>query len=364
LTRIQRKFLQLKCLLRDCLLPDCLLPEICRAFPVLLAALFCLPWQTVAAAEGEAPVEPPTLSIEELRARYEGPESKYLQIGDVSLHYQDEGSGPAVLLLHASYHSLRTWDQLAERLIEDGYRVVRFDFPTAGLSNDETPAPPEGFSMMGRYVESVEQIVSHLQLDRFTLIGTSSGGATAFRYASTYPEQIERFVLINTAGMPRIPRTDPLRERASTARWAGMKIRPREFWEVGLSQNFFGAPIPEWMVDQSYDFARLEGRADKAAEYKYATGDPRAILSRISAPTLILWGKSNPTVMHLEADVIQHWMTGAFSTIVKYDGLGHYPYVEDIDAVYPDVAAFLSGELDTRLRRTTLMPLGEDCDCP
>jgi pimeloyl-ACP methyl ester carboxylesterase len=335
-----------------------------RAFAGVLAVLSCLLCQAGAGAEGEAPVEPRTLSIEELRARYAGPESRYLQIGDVSLHYQDEGSGPVVLLLHASYHSLRTWDQLAGRLIRDGYRVVRFDFPTAGLSNDETPAPPEGFSMMGRYVESVEQIVSHLQLERFALIGTSSGGATAFRYASTHPEQIERLVLINTAGMPRIPRTDPLRERASTARWAGMKTRPREFWEVGLSQNFFGAPIPGWMVDQSYDFARLEGRADKAAEYRYSTGDPQAILGRISAPTLILWGKSNPTVMHLEADVIQHWMTGAPSMIVKYEGLGHYPYVEDIDAVYPDVAAFLSGGLDAQLRRTTLLAPGEDCDCP
>lgn len=335
-----------------------------RTLAVLLFALPCLLWQTSAAADEEAPVAPPTLTIEELRVRHEVPESKYLQVGDVSLHYEDEGSGPVVLLLHASYHSLRTWDQLAGRLIRDGYRVVRFDFPTAGLSNDETPAPPEGFSMMGRYVGSVEQIVSHLQLEHFTLIGTSSGGATAFRYASTHPEQIDRLVLIGIAGMPRIPRTDPLRDRASTAKWAGMKVRPREFWEFSLSQNFFGAPVPDWMVDQAYDFARLEGRADKAEEYRYTTGDPQAILGQISAPTLILWGKSNPTVMHLEADVIQHWMTGAPSMIVKYESLGHYPYVEDIDAVYPDVAAFLSGALDAELRRTTMLGPGGNCDCP
>jgi hypothetical protein len=74
-----------------------------------------------------------------------------------------------------------------------------------------------------------------------------------------------------------------------------------------------------------------------------------------------MWGKSNPTVMHLEADVIQHWMTGAPSAVRKYEGLGHYPYVEDLDAIYPDLAAFIAGEMDSELRRTAL--LRADCDC-
>lgn len=327
---------------------------------LLLTGLLTLASAASLAADEVAPV--PTLTLEELRERHASPESKYLQLGGISLHYQDEGSGPVVLLMHASYHSLRTWDQLAERL-KDRYRVVRFDFPTAGLSDDATPTPPKKFSMMGRYLESAEGLVEALGIERFSLIGTSSGGAVAFRYASAHPEQVERLVLINTAGMPRIPRTDPLRERASTAKWAGMKVRPREFWEVGLSQNFFGSEIPEWMVDQSYDFARLEGRADKAADYQYATGDPKAMLSSITAPSLILWGKDNPTVMHLEADVIQHWMTGAPSMVIKYEGLGHYPYVEDIDAVYPDIAAFLAGDLDDDLRQTTMVAPGDACDC-
>ena len=314
-----------------------------------------------AVAETEAAV--PTLALAELRAKYTLPQSRFMQADGMDLHYVDEGSGPVVLLLHASYQSLRAWDDLAARLRED-YRVVRFDFPNAGLSADSKPVPPEKFTMMGRYQDAVSAIVDGLGLERFALVATSSGGAAGFRFTSRNPDQVERLVLINTAGMPRIPRTDPLRDRPSTAKWAGMEVRPREFWEFGLSENFIAPHTPPaWIVDQAFDYARREGRAAMARNYVYRTGDPKTILGNITSPTLIMWGKSNPTVMHLEADVIQHWMTGAPTMVRKYEGLGHYPYVEDLDAIWPDLSAFLAGELDADLRRTALLRPGVACDC-
>jgi hypothetical protein len=52
-------------------------------------------------------------------------------------------------------------------------------------------------------------------------------------------------------------------------------------------------------------------------------------------------------------------MTGAPTTIRKYEGLGHYPYIEDLDAIYTDLTAFLAGDLDPDLRRTVMMKPGE-----
>ncbi len=330
----------------------------CRSFLTALLAF------TSSLANAEDPGPVPTLKIEELRQKYAVPQSRFLEVDGLTLHYLDEGEGPVVLLLHASFNSLRSWDPLVERL-KQKYRVVRFDFPNSGLSVDQKPAPPEKFSMMGRYVNTIEHVVQYLDLERFAVVATSIGGATGFRYTSDNPDKVERLVLINTAGMPRTARTNPLRERDERAVWAGMKIRPRDFWEFGMSENFI-APNepPAWLVDQVYDFARREGRAEKVAEYAYVTGDPESILSRISSPTMIMWGKSNPTVMHLEADVIQHWMTNAPTTIRKYEGLGHYPYIEDLDAIYPDLTAFLAGDLDQDLRRTVMVKIGEECGCP
>ena len=337
-----------------------------RRYPLIaVCALLAMGFMTAssAASPGEKMPTVPTLTLKELRAKYELPASRYIDVDGVDLHYVDEGSGPAVVFLHASYNGLQSWEGVTSRL-KERYRTVRFDFPNYGLSGSETkPTPPELFHLIERNYEILERFVDALGLDRFALVGTSSGGSVAFRYAARHPERVERLILINSAGMPRTPNTDPLRQRLKFAKWETMPVKPREFWELASTENFIPPhTAPDWWLDQVYDFNRRAGALDEQKKYRFNTGDPKTLLSQIKAPTLIMWGKDNPVVMHLEADVMEHWMTGAPTTIRKYKGLGHYPYVEDIDAVYPDIAAFLDGELDAELRRTARVKPGADCD--
>ncbi len=300
--------------------------------------------------------EVPTLSLEELRSKYALPVSQYIDVDGVNVHYTDEGEGPVVVFAHASYNGLHSWEGVTSRL-RSRYRTIRFDFPNAGLTGSETkPMPPERFHLIERNHDIMAMLLDALDVDRFALVGTSSGGSVAFRYASRNPDRIKRLILINSAGMPRTARTNPLRARPDLGKWDQMDVRPRAFWEYSGSENFI-APnkAPVWWVDQVFDFNRREGAAAERDKYRFDTGDPRTLLAGIEAPTLIMWGKHNPVVMHLEADVIQHWMTGAPSVIRKYEGLGHYPYVEDLEAVYPDIEAFLDGNLDDELRQTTMV---------
>ncbi len=300
-----------------------------------------------AAAQNPAPI-----GLEALRAKYADESSRFAAIDGADIHYLDEGQGPVVVLLHASYFNLFSWNPVAEAL-RRSHRVIRFDFPNAGLSGPETKEPPDGkFNLIERNVEVFSGLVEALGLGPFALVATSSGGSVGFRYASRFPENVTRLVLINSAGMPRTARTNPNRARPETAQWDGMQVKPREFWEFSVNQNFpSDAEAPGWLVDLAYDLNR-RAEATPIEKYFFETGDPQAILSGVQAPTLILWGKANPTVMHLEADVFQHWMTSAPTFLKKYEGLGHYPYVEAPERVIPDIAAFLAGSWDGRLRRT------------
>ena len=295
---------------------------------------------------------PSQISLDDLRKKYANEASRFVAIDGAEIHYRDEGQGPVVILLHASYFNLLAWDQLTAELI-NSHRVIRLDFPNVGLSGPETKNPPGGkFNLIERNVEILKGIVEKLHLDRFALVATSSGGSVGFRYASRVPAQVTRLVLINSAGMPRTPRTDPNRARPETAQWDDMPVKPRDFWEFSVNQNFpSDADAPDWFVDLAYDLNR-RAETTPFSKYFFETGDPKTILSGIQAPTLILWGKANPTVMHLEADVIEHWMTSAPTFIRKYEGLGHYPYVEAPERVIPDIAEFLAGSWDDRLRQT------------
>ena len=55
------------------------------------------------AAEGEP------LTLQELRAKYADPAGKIALVGGVEVYYKDEGAGPAILMVHGSQSTLKTW---------------------------------------------------------------------------------------------------------------------------------------------------------------------------------------------------------------------------------------------------------------
>ena len=292
------------------------------------------------------------LPLATLEQRYTTPASKFIDIDGVRVHYMDEGKGPPVVLVHASYMNLRTWDSLAASL-QTRHRVIRLDLLMAGLTG---PDPKRDYSME-RNVFLLGKLADALRLERFALLATSSGGTIAFRYAAANPARIERLVLVNSAGMPRTPATDPNRPRGTAlSQWIARYHRSHAYWQDNLVKQFAGSgPPPAWLVDMAFDMNRRAGLAAESAAYMKAfrTGDPEATLALIRAPTMVLWGMGNITVDHLQADVFEHWLIGAPSFKKKYPKVGHYFYLEIPEEFNRDVAAFLDGELDSQLRQTT-----------
>lgn len=288
------------------------------------------------------------IPLAELIDRYELPDSRFVDVDGVQVHYVDQGSGSPVVILHASYLSLRSWDAVAE-LLTTRYRIIRLDLSGAGL----TGVDPTGRYGVDRNIELVQGVMATLDLSTVALVGTSSGGVSAFRMAARFPGQVERLVLINSAGLPRTAATNPLRARSGPiGRWIESRLRSRGFWKKSLGENFAPpyAP-PQELLQMTYDMNRRAGERDISRLYiaNFKTGDPQDVLSRVVAPTLILWGRENRTLMHLEADVFAHWLSAAPTIVKKYPGLGHYPYVEEPELISNDIDAFLSGRLDDSL---------------
>ena len=123
----------------------------------------------------------------ELEAKYTSPASRFIHIDGVRIHFRDEGSGPAILLLHANFSNLLGWDPWAEAL-KDQYRVVRFDIPAFGLTG---PDPSGTTATSGRW-HLTEKFADAVGLKRFVIGGTSLGGGIAIRYAAKHPDRIER----------------------------------------------------------------------------------------------------------------------------------------------------------------------------
>jgi 3-oxoadipate enol-lactonase len=105
-----------------------------------------------------------------------------------TLHVIDEGASdrPPILLLHAGIADSRAWDALAPRLVEAGYRIVRYD--------------RRGFG--GTVTEDVEfsnradlvAVLDALGIGRAVLVGNSQGGQIAFDAAIEHPERVAAVV--------------------------------------------------------------------------------------------------------------------------------------------------------------------------
>ena len=86
------------------------------------------------------------IPLSELEQKYTTQASRWMDVDGIRVHYFDElptggGSAPVVVLSHASFMSLRSWDSLAASLLRSGYRVIRMDYLNAGLT---------GFDSRGR----------------------------------------------------------------------------------------------------------------------------------------------------------------------------------------------------------------------
>lgn len=105
------------------------------------------------------------------------------------LHHRVEGSGPAVVLLHAGVADLRMWDAQVAELVP-GHSVVRCDLRGYG----HTPLEPgASYSDAGDVLALLEE----LGVERFALVAASYGGWVALQVATAVPERVERLVLLN-----------------------------------------------------------------------------------------------------------------------------------------------------------------------
>ena len=301
------------------------------------------------------------IPLAELEKKYTTPASRWIDIDGIRVHYFDEAPAgvtnpPVVVLSHASFMNLRSWDSMAAALVRNGYRVIRMDYLNAGLTGFDT----KGINDMGRNVLILDELPGRLGVSRYHLVGTSSGGQIAFMHAGAHPERVERFVLINSGGMPRTPQSNPNRGRGSAIQqWITLQYRSQSQWEADLGRNIPSLrPLPPDFVEMVYDMNRRAVGRPTACEYlkNFGTGETSEYLARVKAPTMILQGMANPTLVHTEAEIQSYWMTGAPTFIKKYPKYGHYPYVESPAEVEADVLKFLAGGFDAELRQTIRAP--------
>lgn len=233
-----------------------------------------------------------TLSGDEaLRARYSVPASRFVEIDGSPIHYADEGRGPAIVLIHGSYASLRQWNGWVAALRRH-YRVVRFDTAPSGLSG---PSPDADYGAE-RNLRILEALRERLGVERFLLVATSSGAITGAAYAALHPEHLTGLILSDAAAGPLYvdrSKFPPALQRAVAADARHKGFHEPEFWKQILLHNVEDkrkvtpALVREWTALNDRALRMPPSPPDKPRVSLDRAPDD---LARITAPTLLLWG--------------------------------------------------------------------------
>src|SRR5215216_661353 len=89
------------------------------------------------------------------------------------LHYEIEGDGPAVVLIHEGIVDSRMWDDQVPALVDAGYRVLRYDLRGYGRS----------------------ELLADAGIQRAAFVGASYGGRIALEFALSRPAAVAALVL-------------------------------------------------------------------------------------------------------------------------------------------------------------------------
>lgn len=284
-----------------------------------------------------------TISYRDIVEKYADADSKFVVLegrDGIHTHYKDEGTGPAVLLVHSSSGDLKDYDTWANTLKAD-YRVIRLDLPAFGL----TGAVPSGNYSVDRYLMLVDALMDHLRIDRFAIAGTSYGGLVAFRYAGTRTERVTALIVQNSAGIEYGGR----RGTTERPRDFSAQFEPRAATRDDVEKmlkfviNDHDRVTPE-LVARKTDYANVVGRDCESfvATRLYERGNPERVLGHVRAPALVMWGGDSRGLSLTTADAFAKAMVNAPKVKkIIYDGGGHLTHIGRPDETARDVKAFL-----------------------
>ena len=226
---------------------------------------------------------------------YDRSVSKRIAGDGITLSVQDEGEGPAVLLLHGFPDSSNLWRNQVPALLDAGLRVIAPDL--RGFGKSDRPQGVDDYGV-GRSVHDLHAVLDALGIERARVVGHDFGAAVAWVFAGTAPERVERLVVMSV-GNPNTARTIEQREKA----WYQLFFQFTDVAEELLRRDDWKLMREILRGDGDLDryFADLArpGALTAALNWYRANLSPRRELERgrslpaVAAPTLGLWSSGD-----------------------------------------------------------------------
>ncbi|WP_055588189.1 alpha/beta fold hydrolase [Streptacidiphilus griseoplanus] len=255
-----------------------------------------------------------------------------LSLDDGDIHVCEDGprDAPALLLIHGSASSVRSWSPMVP-LLTGSHRVIRIDLLGHGRSDkpaDRSYALPDQARRAGA-------VLDRLGVGHAVVAGHSSGGVVATSLAEQRPDLVTALALVNTG-----PSLDAFiaPESAATGptQWPPTDEQLRQLASTGFSRA--GYRIPQEILDEVRAMTPHTFTATMRATRSYL--EQRALPERLAGlgkPLLVIFGEDD-----------RRWRSSSASDyrvvpgpeVELLPGLGHSPLLEDPPRTATPLLAF------------------------
>lgn len=325
----------------------------CAGLPALAlsaaAALACLP----AAAADPAPATP-SYGVELQGFAYPHPieHFKFTSQGeDLQMAYMDVAAagtpnGQTVVLLHGKNFCGATWDSSITALTGAGYRVIAPD--QIGFCASSKPAHYQ--YTFQQLASNTAALLKSVGVSKTIMLGHSTGGMLATRYALMYPDAVQQLVLVNPIGLEDWKAMDvPFR---TVDQWYAreLKLNAASVRAYEKSTYYVGRWKPEYdkWVDMLAGLNQGPGHQlvawNSALLYDMIFTQPVIYeFPQLKMPTLLMIGDADTTAIgsdiaspEVKAKVGHYNVLGKQAVkllqhgqLIEFPGLGHAPQMEE-----------------------------------
>jgi pimeloyl-ACP methyl ester carboxylesterase len=260
----------------------------------------------------------------------------------IELAYQELGDpdGEPLLLIMGLATQMVAWsEEFCSLLADRGFRVVRFDNRDIGRSTRiESAGLPSRIDMMtGRRASApyllrdmaldTTGLMDHLGVESAHLVGASMGGMIAQTTAIEHPERVRSMVsMMSTTGnrrtgLPSMKAFGVLFGNPPHGREAAIERALKTFKVIGSPGFPFEEDRVREIAGRSYDRGHGFAGVFRQLHAITASGDRTAALARVTAPTTVIHGNSDPLIRPAGGRATARAIPGARLRMI--DGMGH-----------------------------------------
>lgn len=250
----------------------------------------------------------------------------------IKMRVRIAGKGPALVYFHPAAGLY--WDAFLDALAQD-YTVYAPELPGT------TPGDPYAIYKVDEYSDLIliyEEALRKLGLKGAVAVGQSMGGMIACDLAAVFPDLFDKLVCLAPSGLWRDDAPPAVAELYASS---PEKIPGYVFHDPSIPAAQAMFSLPENLEEIPAAIAQNVWSLGCAGKFMWPFPEHglRGRLYRITAPTLVLWGKQDRLMPAVMADDFKAGISNC--QVRLYHECGHILQMEKLDQALADVRAFI-----------------------